>query len=695
MLGIDTGGTYTDGILMVYASREVVATQKCLTTRRDLSLGIEAVIQGIPMADPSAIRMVSVSTTLATNAIAEGKSGRVGLLLIGYDPELIASFKMESRFATEHYYYFAGGHDLYGQEQAPLDLPAILERVAAIKDQVDAIAISAYFSPLNPEHEHRCFRAIRGICDLPVVLGHQLSSKLGSVERATTAALNASLLGVLKAFIVAVRRAIERRRIAAPLLVVRGDGTLMSAAFAAAAPVETIHSGPAASAIGARALSGRDDALVIDIGGTTTDLALIEQRQVNISENGATVAGYKTAVKAADLYSIALGGDSHIRLEGDRRLAIGPARMTPIACLADQHSVIQSHLQTLMQRRRSLIEPEAMEFWFLLRAPNGTAAPKTAQEKALVAFLGPGPRPLPEILAHLSLFSRQQVETDHLDRHEIIGRAALTPTDLMHVDGVYTAWNREAANCALHVMARCRGCDPKTLADEIRAKITATIVHATVCFLTGATLPLSSETKASGDFGQWFFHNSLRDDHPHLGTRFALRQPIVGIGAPAGILLAPVAAALHTELILPTHHSVANAVGAAAGSIMVAEELIVYPRVAADGLETVGYYVQTKEGRQLYDGLQDALTAAREVSRERAFGAALRSGADNPQVVVEERPDGLDTYRIRATAMGSPRLACRRRPAETPVSDDARTARRRSEVAIDGGERGEIFHGTD
>jgi len=329
-----------------------------------------------------------------------------------------------------------------------------------------------------------------------------------------------------------------------------------------------------------------------------------------------------------------------------------------------------------------------------LGPPDGAAAPPTAQERALVAFLGPGPRPLPEILAHLGLFSRQQVETDHLDRHEIIGRAALTPTDLMHVEGVYTAWNREAANCALQVMARCRGCDPKTLADEIRAKITATIVHATVCFLTGATLALSSETKASGDFGQWFFHNSLRDDHPHLGTRFALRQPIVGIGAPAGILLAPVADALHTELILPAHHSVANAVGAAAGSIMVAEELIVYPRVAADGLETVGYYVQTKEGRRLYDGLQDAMTAAREVSRERAFGAALRSGADNPQVVVEERPDGLDTYRIRATAMGSPRLARRRRPGETPVSDDVRRARRRSEVAIDGGERGEISHGT-
>jgi len=656
VLGIDTGGTYTDGILLAYESRRVVATRKALTTRRDLSLGIEAVIQGIPMEDPAAIRLVSVSTTLATNAIAEGKSRRVALLLIGYDPELIASFKMESRFATEHYYYFAGGHDLYGQEKAPLDLPAILERVTGLKDRVDAIAVSSYFSPLNPEHEHRCFQAISGVCDLPVVLGHQLSTKLGSVERATTAALNASLLAVLKDFIVAVRRAMERRRITAPLMVVRGDGTLMSDTFAAASPVETIHSGPAASAIGGRTLSGLENALVIDIGGTTTDLALIVQNQVTISEDGAIVAGYKTAVKAAELFSIALGGDSHIRLGKDQRLTIGPERMVPLACLADQYPDILPRLQALTQRRPSRIEPEALEFWFLLREPRGAAAPTTAQEEILAAFLAQGPRSLPEVLRRLGLFSKEQIETDHLDRYEVIGRAALTPTDLFHVDGTFTAWNTEAAACALDVLARCRGCEPQAFQDQVRSMMTEAIVHAIVCFLTGATLPPPADIRASDDIGQWFFRNSLRGGHPHLGTHFELRHPIIGIGAPAGILLASVATVLHTDLILPDHHQVANAVGAAAGSIMVTEELIVYPRMAPDGLEPIGYYVQTKEERLLYEGLEEALQVARKLSRDMSLGAALRSGADDPQVIVEEHNDGLDAYRIRATAMGKPRL---------------------------------------
>src|SRR5512143_211238 len=341
VLGIDTGGTYTDGVLLDYRTRRVLATHKSLTTKRDFSVGIERVIEGIHIEDPAAIKMVSISTTLATNAIAEGKGKRVALLLIGYDPELIASFKMDAAFATPHYFFFRGGHDLYGREQAELDLPAILAKVSEIKGQVDAIAVSSYFSPLNPEHENRVFKAVSGVCDLPIVLGHQLSTKLGSVERATTAALNASLLAVLQDFVIAVQRAMERRKIEAPLMVVRGDGTLMSDEFAARTPVETIHSGPAASAIGGRFLSNLDNALVVDVGGTTTDLALVVNGAVTISETGATVGEYKTSVQAAHLLSIALGGDSHLALNRERELAVGPERVMPLAHLAHQYPAIE------------------------------------------------------------------------------------------------------------------------------------------------------------------------------------------------------------------------------------------------------------------------------------------------------------------------------------------------------------------
>jgi N-methylhydantoinase A/oxoprolinase/acetone carboxylase beta subunit len=660
VLGIDTGGTYTDGVLLEYHSRRVLATHKSLTTKRDFSIGIENVISGIHIDDPSAIQMVSISTTLATNAIAEGKGKRVALFLVGYDPDLITTFKMGDRLATPHYFFFQGGHDLYGREKAELDLPAILAQVSQSRDSVDAIAVSSYFSPLNPEHENRAFKAISSVCDLPVVLGHQLSTRLGSVERATTAALNASLLAVLQDFVIAVRRAMERRQIDAPLMVVRGDGTLMSDEFAARTPVETIHSGPAASAIGGRFLSLLDEALIIDVGGTTTDIALIEGGQVTVSEDGATVSDYKTSVKAADLLSIALGGDSHIALGPDKEIVIGPERVTPLAYLAWQYPRVAEQLSALSLRTWSQATPDWLEYWFLLREPQEDLL-RAPRDRQLVDLLHAGPQPVPEILRRLNALHVGQLSVQELLRQEVIAKAGLTFTDLMHLEGRYDVWDAIASEHAWRVFCQHQFKDPDHVRDRVWSQASEIIVHAIVTFLSNRPLQLTDRQHvlegSDDDMGRWFFYNSLYSGHPHLRTWFHLRQPIIGIGAPAGIFLPDVARALNTELMLPEHHQVANAVGAIAGSVMVEEELLVYPQLSRSGLEVMGYYVQASDGRAEFEELGDALAHAHALSQERALGGALRSGADNPQVTVEERTDGLDAYRIRARAIGNPRLA--------------------------------------
>ncbi|MGC9335542.1 MAG: hydantoinase/oxoprolinase N-terminal domain-containing protein [Anaerolineae bacterium] len=659
VLGIDTGGTYTDGVLLEYETRRVLASHKSLTTKRDFSIGIEKVIEGIAIDDPSAIRMVSISTTLATNAIAEGKGKRVALLLIGYDPDLISKFKMQERFATPNYYFFDGGHDLYGREKKELDLAGILAHVNQIKNQVEAIAVSSYFSPLNPEHENRAYKAIASVCDLPVVLGHQLSTKLGSVERATTAALNASLLAVLRDFIIAVRRAMERRQIDAPLMVVRGDGTLMSDEFAARTPVETIHSGPAASAIGGRFLSRLDSALILDVGGTTTDIALINDGQVTVSEEGATVSNFKTSVKAANLLSIALGGDSHIHLGHDNDVRVGPERVTPLSYLAWQYPHVGKQLKALSLRTWSQATPDWLQYWFLLREPP-EALLKTQRDRDLVEFLQDGPRPLPEILNHLQVLHVAQAGAEELMRQEIIGKAGLTSTDLMHIDGRYDVWDRQAAEHAWKVFCQFQFGDPQELYAQVWTQMTEMIVHAVVTFLAGRPLELGDRERSlegsDRDMARWFFYNSLYSAHPQLQTRFHLQPPIIGIGAPAAIFLPDVAQKLHTELVLPEFHGVANAVGAIAGSVMVEEELLIYPKLSKSGMEVFGYYVQASDERLEFEELGEALAHARTLSQERALGAAIRSGADNPQVTVEELTDGLDTYRIRAKAIGNPRL---------------------------------------
>jgi N-methylhydantoinase A/oxoprolinase/acetone carboxylase beta subunit len=653
-LGIDTGGTYTDGILLHYDTREVLASHKSLTTKRDLSIGIEAVIENIPIDDPAAIKMVSISTTLATNAIAEGKSKRVALFLLGYDRELINAFSMQHRFATPNYYYVAGGHDLYGREKMPLDMAAIVARVSEIKDQVDAIAVSGYFSPLNSEHEHRVHDAITDICDLPIVLGHQLSTKLDSVERATTAALNASLLAVLQEFESAVRHAMQRRRIDAPLMVVRGDGTLMSEEFAARTPVETIHSGPAASAIGGRFLSHLDDALVVDVGGTTTDIALIQNGQVVVNEDGATVNTYKTAVKAANLFSIALGGDSHIRLNREKKVTVGPERVVPMAYLAEQYPEVLNRLKILSQKSAASVSLDWLEYWFLLREPSDKHLSKKPHHKALIEFLRQGPRALPDIILHLDVLHVDQIDADMLLHQEIIGKSGLTPTDLLHVENRYAPWSTPAATLALEAFCRFRLKDPVEIRRQVWSQMTETITGAIVTFLTGKKIPPPGLPEA--DLGHWVFRNSLYADHPQLETHLKLRQPVIGIGAPAGIFLNDVAGALNTELILPDHHEVANAVGAVAGSVVVTEEFLVYPRMAKDGFNVTGYYVQSSDDRQTFEDVGDALSYARTTIQKQALDAARRSGADTPRVIVEEKADGLDAYTIQAKAIGNPRL---------------------------------------
>ncbi len=653
VLGIDTGGTFTDGVLLDYDSHQVLATQKSLTTKRDFAIGIENVIAGIQIEDPSLIKMVSVSTTLATNAIAEGKGKRVALFLVGYDRELIENFKMAHQFATPFHYYFQGGHNLYGQEKQALDLKGILEKTAQIKHEVDAIAVSSYFSPLNPEHENRAYEAISGVCNLPIVLGHQLSTKLGSVERATTAALNASLLAVLQTFIIAVKRAMEKRKIVAPLMVVRGDGTLMSDEFAARTPVETIHSGPAASAIGGRFLSQIDNAFVVDVGGTTTDLALIMDGAVTISEEGASVGGYATSVKAADLLSIGLGGDSQIRINRDGNIVVGPERVVPLAYLAEQHPIVKSQIRSLIRRTWEQSSPDWLEYWYLIREPGDEDLSKNPKHKQLLQILQNGPHALPDLLKKMSVFHPSQLGAEELLRQEFYGKAGFTPTDLLHCDERFVAWDAETSEMALKAFSHYLFKEPEEVQAIIWQTITEKILKATIEFLTGQTLP--EQEKSSAD--SWFFKNAATRDHPHLNTNFVLSYPVIGIGGPASMFLQKVSEILHVELVLPNHYQVANAVGAIAGSIMVEEEILIYPKLDRTGLDVLGYYVQTSSKRLEFEELQTALITAKETCREIALNAALRSGADQPQVVVEETSDGLDTYRIRAKAFGNPRLS--------------------------------------
>jgi N-methylhydantoinase A/oxoprolinase/acetone carboxylase beta subunit len=657
VLGIDTGGTYTDGVLLDYHTREVLATTKTLTTRHDLTLCVGAALEDLPIPDPSQIRLVSISTTLATNAIAEGRGRRVALVLIGYDPELIQAYNLAGRFGTPTYRYFRGGHDLQGAEQAPLEEQEIGHWVAdlAHRGEVDSVAVSSYFSPLNNSHEERIYGALTRLTDLPVVLGHELSMDLDSIQRATTATLNASLLAILKDFMTAVAGAMTRRGIIAPLMVVKGDGTLASAEAVARRPVETVHSGPAASAVGARFLSGLDRALVVDIGGTTTDLAVIDGGQVNISETGAIVGEYRTAVKGAALRSIGLGGDSHLRFGLDNQMTIGPQRVVPLAYVAHLNERVHRQLIALQHRAIKDVSFDDLEYWFLASTPTDRMRSRHPMVETVLDRLASGPYSLRDILKHLGIFHPLQLPSAVRDliREEVIGQASLTPTDLLHVSGEYAPWDQEAARAAAVTACRLTEQSPEALRDTVLTGMAEMIVREILIFLTHKKLSPRPRWP-SPDFGWWVFENSLYPSHAYLNTQISLDMPIIGIGAPAHIFLERVARALHTELILPPHFGVANAVGAVAGSVVASREAVVYPQLY--DLNVVGYYVQAGDGRQHFSELQPALDYARQTVGQSAMQEAAAGGAATPHLVLATEPDGPDAYRVHAKAIGMPRL---------------------------------------
>jgi len=652
VLGIDTGGTYTDGVLLDQSAHNILDTTKTLTTKKDLKIGILNALDDLVTDREEEVDLVVISTTLATNAIAEKKGRPAALFLIGYDQELVQTFQLQEHFATARYHYLDGGHDLHGNQKAPLNGEELEHKAQELAAEVDAFAISSYFSPLNPSHEEAAFEILTSAVDRPVILGHQLSKKLDSVQRATTATLNASLLAILQEFIQAMHQALEARGIDAPLMVVKGDSALMNSQLAQNRPVETIHSGPAASAIGGQYLSEKENGLVIDIGGTTTDIALINQGRVRILEEGTSVGEYNTAVRAADIRSIGLGGDSMIDFDLEDQITVGPSRVRPLAKMAHEEKSVARDLERLSHQDQNKLSPSHLEYWFLLREPSHIIDNPRSREA--LRLLEDGPMSLPKILESLEVFHPLQFGGASLIKEEIVGRAALTPTDLLHVRGAFTPWNTEAARIGTYLMASFQGLKVKEFIQAVLDHITVHISREIISYLTGQTLEPAPYYVTPDDLGLWLFQENLTGDDPYLGSEISLKMPIIGIGAPAHIFLPPVAEVLHTEFISPPHYEVANAVGAVSGSVIAQGEVWVYPQV--QNTRTVGYHVQFEGDRERFPTKRAAMDFAYKKTTQQARQAADELGIVDPHIEVQQLPDGAESYRIRAQAIGSPKM---------------------------------------
>ncbi|MFN4129350.1 MAG: hydantoinase/oxoprolinase N-terminal domain-containing protein, partial [Paracoccaceae bacterium] len=623
-LGVDTGGTYTDAVIVDQAATRVIGKAKALTTRNDLAIGIGgAVDAALALAGVAAndIALVSLSTTLATNALVEGQGGRVALVFIGFDAGDEARAGLDEALRGDPILRLTGGHGHAGQELAPLDLDALEKTLRDTGDQVMGFAVAARFATRNPAHEIAARDLIRRITGRPVTCSHELSANLNGPKRALTAVLNARLIGMIDRLVAACERHLDAIGINAPLMVVRGDGALISAAMVRERPIETILSGPAASIVGARWLTGASDALVSDIGGTTTDVALLRGGLPEIDPQGARVGGFRTMVEAVAMRTTGLGGDSEVHLitEGlTGGLRLGPRRLVPVSLLAQDHgAMVHAALD------RALSSDVAGEHDGRFAIPmQGAKGGLTAREATLLARIIQ-PMPLAQALT-----SRLEVAAlDRLVARGLVMIAGITPSDASHALGRLTVWDGLAAEKALRLLGRRRtgagerfATDARTLAQAIVDQLTQQTAD---CLLEAA---FAEDSAFAEDPPETLARHTLtraglRGHHGVMQITARLAVPVIGLGAAAPAYYGAVGARLGCQMILPEHAGVANAIGAVVGQV---------------SQRATGTVTSPSEGRfaaHLPDGIETfsdrdtALAALQEALTADATARALRAGA--------------------------------------------------------------------
>lgn len=675
-LGLDTGGTFTDAVLLA-GGRRVIASAKALTTPWNLAIGIGKAIRAVLELLPAGtgreeVGLVSVSTTLATNAVVENRFSPVCTLLIGFDDAMVERSGLQRPGSGGLVVRVQGGHIATGEESAALDEAAVARAVAEHEARVEAFAVAANFSVRNPAHELRARKLIRALTPKPVTCAHELSSKLDAPRRALTAALNARLTPQIRHLIEALSQVLAQESIDAPLMIVKGDGSLMKAEIALEYPVETILSGPAASVVGAGFLTGLDDFVVADMGGTTTDVAVVSGGRPVISGEGALVGVWRTMVEAVDVRTSGLGGDSEVHFDRQHRLCVGPRKAMPLSLLAHSFPAALTQLRSMAELER----PPAFPAQFALRNPDRAApAHLSALERRVWDALSAEPRPVSDV-------ARSGSGMEALRRLADAGLATLaafTPSDAMHVLDRQSGWCREAAEHGARILAteerNARAARAAVPPQVICERTYEHVVRETGRVLLAAALAhdpgLHARGRGWGELGDRLIEDTVagRSFSKLLQATLGLARPLIAIGAPVGAYYPEVARRLGAPLTIPTHAAVCNAVGAVAGVVSQTVEILVnQPTFKV-------FRVHDPAGSKDYPDPQPAIEHAQRISRELALAAARRAGAADPHVetsmteklaLAGPGADYLAEAVARSTATGRPLASLHARRADAP-----------------------------
>lgn len=658
-LGLDTGGTYTDAVIIDFSTGEVLSKAKALTTRDDLSVGIGESVDKLDQKLLRDIRLISMSSTLATNSIVEGKGCSVGLIVIGRD--------FDRSIPVDEYVRISGGHTLSGKEAAPLDEEAARAFMNTVNGRIEGLAVTSYLSVRNPEHENRIKAIAKEILDVPVICGHELSSSLGFNERTVTSIMNARLIPIIEDLIDSVKRVMGKRGAGVPLMVVKGDGSLMGENVAMERPIETILSGPAASLIGAKTLTGRMDAIVMDMGGTTTDIGILRNGNPRLEEQGAMIGGRRTHVLAAEIATSGLGGDSRIVVNGDK-FELTALRVMPLCIAASKWPQLEARLKE-MAEKKSRPTPESMdaksivqdvEFFIKLKDAKGLAI--SEEDTKLLEYIKREPFSLKEagdaLNIHPFVFNIPKLE-----EAGIVQRIGMTPTDILHAEGSYVEYNEHASIYGVQHQAKKLGKSAEDFISFAKAeaidKLAAELLKELFFEETGTLEP--------GIVGKDLMMKAIKGGFGlDYSCKISLNKPIIGIGAPVSAYYPQVAEKFDCELILPKHAEVGNAVGAITGSIVETMDVLIRPKPGENAISDPKCFLFAPFGRMEFETLTEAAEYAASEASKTLMERAVSAGADDPRIEVERidrkyefgsgyGADALLETHVKVSAVGKPK----------------------------------------
>lgn len=620
-IGIDTGGTYTDAVIYDFEKKSVLGSAKSLTTKDDLSRGILGAL-GLPGDLVGKARVVSLSSTLATNACVEDKGGNARLIFLGGDRKIVDRFggeyglpPAEEMHIQESYTNFSGEI-----EREP-DWDLFRDSLDSRYGDCDGVGIVEMNAMKNGAVvEKKAKRLFGEKYDIPVVCGHELFSELNCLQRASSTLLNARLFPIIKEFLTAMKIAMEKRGIDADLVIVRSDGSLMSEDFTLVRPVETILCGPAASVIGAKRLSDHGNSIVIDMGGTTMDIALIREGAPVAAVDGVSIDKWKTFVDGLYVRTFGLGGDSAVHYR-DGTLRLEEYRAVPLCIAAKAHpSIIENLRRTADDKRRHT--RFLHEHYMLVRDVSDN--PRYSDlERAFCRALRSGPMDLASAAAVVG----KDVYT--MDASRLLGERSvvmcgLTPTDIMHIRKDFEAYSAEASLLAAKFVALNLDATVDELCDLVYDAVKRRLYTNIIKVLLENKYPYYLKNGVGPDVLRLIDENydiakGGRKDRL-LAMAFRTDYDLVGIGAPIKIFLDDVAEMLGARAVIPERFEVANALGAIGGNVYAACTIEIRQKGA-------GYTVYGNDGNRAFGLIGEAEAFAVSEAERGARAEAERRGA--------------------------------------------------------------------